>query len=63
MSDRWQLVRDGRVLAEHSTREAVIIEAIERKLVVRWAPDFIGDNAGACLVSGVEIKRKVRDEP
>lgn len=57
-NNRWQLVKDGVVLAEHSTREAVVIEAIEHKLVIRWTPDFLGDSAGACLVDGVKIIRK-----
>ncbi|KQT54609.1 hypothetical protein ASG43_03215 [Aureimonas sp. Leaf454] len=43
------LKKDGAEIARHSTRLACVVEAIERKLAVRW-------RRGMCLVGDVHIE-------
>lgn len=58
----FALRKDGVVLKTHPTKLACVVEAIERKLVVEWSPDFDGDGRGVSLAAGVDIVEVVEDE-
>lgn len=47
---------EAQITKAHSTKEAVIIEAYELKLVIDFSADFIGDKSGRSLPEGCEIR-------
>lgn len=47
---------DKQISKAHSTKEAAVIEAYERKLVVDFSADFPGDKSGRCLPEGFVIR-------
>lgn len=47
---------NNQISKAHSTKEAVAIEAFEKKLVIDFGADFIGDKSGRCLPEGFAIK-------
>lgn len=55
----WQLKRDGKVLAEHSTEIACATEAFERGLVQRMSIEASHDIRGKRLLAeGVTIEKR-----
>lgn len=55
MADRaFILLKDGHEIAQHSTRLACVVEAIERKLAVSCRRD-------GCLIDGVRIEEEAPD--
>lgn len=54
---RYALFKDGAQYSKsHSNKEAAIIEAYEKGVVIDYSADFIGDSSGKCLMEGFEIK-------
>lgn len=58
LPEKFVLVRDGEVLSEHTHRDALAVEAFERKLVVyARGRQFFTD--GVCIISRNEYDRLV----
>lgn len=53
----YALFYNGKQLSKaHSTKDAAMIEAFERRIVIDGSPDFIGDKGFRTFAGGFEIK-------
>jgi len=52
---------DRRISKAHSSKEAVAVEAYERKLVLDYSADFAGDKASRSLPNGISIREVDHD--
>ena len=53
----WALFKDGEQISKpHSTRNAAIIEAYEKKVVVTYSADWVGDTSGTELIGGFTVE-------
>ena len=58
MQKQYAVFKDGKqVTKAHSTKEAAMVEAFEKKLAYYAYPDFYNQVGGLFLIDGVKLKQ------